>query len=254
LAAELLASGLALQELIYSCLDELRRAVPLDLCAYLHAADGHTPQLYLRTPDLADLDPAEAFDMFTAMRDLLEQGRYDAVVAHVAGFSGLAIPTRGESSHGLFLLGRRGSGLGEDEETKLAALARIVGSMLHRLAGTPSAPSEEPEPTQLTIEVVDGVARAEVRVVLHGEPRLGRAEAPSSAIAVARAVVAAAGPGITVGPPGEVAVDGDRVMVVVARTEDGAKTVGAVIEGPDPLQAVAASTLAAVRGLSRAAS
>jgi hypothetical protein len=250
---ELVTGGLALQELIYSCLDEVRRAVPLDLCAYLHAGEGHAPQLYLRAPELSELDPAEAFDLFTAMRDLLDQGRYDAVVAHVAGFSGIAVPSRNETSYGLFLLGRRGAELDDEEQARAAALARVVGSMLHRIARAQPVKVDE-EPTQLSVEVVDGVAEADVRVQLGGEVREGHGEAPSSALAVARAVVAAAGGDVTVGSPGDVKVDGDRVVVVVASNGEGVKAVGAVMQGADHLQAVAAATLAAVRSLRRPAS
>src|SRR5207245_1178634 len=64
--------GLLLQELVYAGLDAVRAAIPVDLCAYLHESLDEGPQLFLVTPDLGTIDPTEAFNLFSALRDTLK--------------------------------------------------------------------------------------------------------------------------------------------------------------------------------------
>ena len=45
--------GLFVQRIVYAGLDAVRTVAALDLCAYVHAATGFGPQLYLRAPDLS---------------------------------------------------------------------------------------------------------------------------------------------------------------------------------------------------------
>src|SRR5437870_3766656 len=64
-------AGVMLQDIVYAGLEALRAAIPLDLCAYLHATEDQGPQLFLGSPDLGSIDSTEAFSLFSALRDAL---------------------------------------------------------------------------------------------------------------------------------------------------------------------------------------
>jgi len=50
-------AGVVVQDIVYAGLEAIGAAIPLDLCAYLHATDDQGPQLLLGAPDLASIEP-----------------------------------------------------------------------------------------------------------------------------------------------------------------------------------------------------
>src|SRR5439155_15738478 len=180
-------TGLVIQDLVYGGLEAIAAAIPLDLCAYLHAAGDLGPQLYLSRPTLAEMDATEAFNLFTALRDtLMDEHEGDETIL-LGGFLALAVSTRGRYSRGLHVIGRRDHAL-EDHERELAVkLGRSFGRAAHTLEGASDRPRPTPSPARVAVELVGELTRAEVAVPLAGEIRTGAAEAPSAPRAVALA-------------------------------------------------------------------
>ena len=87
-------AGLIVQDVVYAGLEAMRAAVPLDLCAYLHATDDQGPQLFLGAPDLASIEPTEAFSLFNALRDALHDPHEgDETMLVIAGAAAAAVST-----------------------------------------------------------------------------------------------------------------------------------------------------------------
>jgi hypothetical protein len=135
---------LSAQELIYAGLEALEAAVALDLCAYLHVSGDFGPQLFLSSPALSSLDPAQAFDLFCALRDALDWAAMQADdaserVVELAGFSAVTVTTDGPHSRGLHAVGRSGRPLMDQERAVAGRLARALGTACHRLEAAGSA-------------------------------------------------------------------------------------------------------------------
>src|SRR5205809_5878889 len=84
-------AGVMLQDVVYAGLEAMRAAVPLDLCAYLHATDDQGPQLFLGAPDLASIEPTEAFSLFNALRDALHDPHEGDETMLLGGFLAIAV-------------------------------------------------------------------------------------------------------------------------------------------------------------------
>src|SRR3954462_10654640 len=93
--------GLLVQQVAYAGLDALRAALPLDLCAYLHTTADAGPQLYLRAPDLSQLEATDAFNLFSALRDTLDRQDTEGATTTVNGFQSFTVVTTGVRSRGL---------------------------------------------------------------------------------------------------------------------------------------------------------
>ena len=85
-------AGVVVQDIVYAGLEAIGAAVPLDLCAYLHATDDQGPQLFLGAPDLASIEPTEAFSLFTALRDALQDPHEGDETMLLGGYLAIAIP------------------------------------------------------------------------------------------------------------------------------------------------------------------
>src|SRR3954468_12781939 len=118
-------AGIAVQNVAYSGLDALLGAVPVDLCAYLHVGQQLGPQLYLRRPTLAALDPADAFRLFSALRDQLEEADGESRMK-IDAFDAFVVASAGPHSRGLWVAGRRDDTLTDDDAATAAALGRAV--------------------------------------------------------------------------------------------------------------------------------
>ncbi len=112
----------------------------LDLCAYLHAAGDLGPQLYLSRPSLAEMDATEAFNLFSALRDTLEDEHDGDEIILLGGYLALAVTTRGRHSRGLHVIGRRDLSLEEPERELSVKLCRSFGRATHTLESAPDRP------------------------------------------------------------------------------------------------------------------
>src|SRR3954467_5988996 len=101
------ALGVLVQGVAYAGPDALRAALPLDLCAYLHTTADAGPQLYLRSPDLSKMEATSAFNLFTALRDTLDNQETEGAITPISGFESFTVVTVGLRSRGLFVVGRR---------------------------------------------------------------------------------------------------------------------------------------------------
>src|SRR5579871_3477626 len=146
--------GSAVQDLAYAGLDALRAMVPLDLCAYLHVSSALGPQLYLRAPDLVALNPTEAFDLFSSLRDILASAEPGVSRAQVTRFQSVTVLTAGQASRSLFVFGRSEDPLSDDEQTLAAGLCRAVGIAAHAVEASTSPPVEG-GPLKVSVETVD---------------------------------------------------------------------------------------------------
>lgn len=249
--------GLALQDLVYAGLEAMRAAVTADLCAYLHASGDHAPQLYLAAPDLGSTDPTEAFNLFTALRDALDDDHTGEETFLIGGFAAVAVTSSGPRSRGFHVVGRREIPLEPEERALVARMATSIGTILHTLedvprpAGPPT-PGDRPRPARVAVETVDGRARAEVSASLGAEIRTGMGEGPTPIHAVANAVLDLTGGGLKVVEVSEGDVAGDRVVLVLLVDTYDRRAVGAglVTESIDALSAAAAAALEAATRLS----
>jgi hypothetical protein len=244
-------TGLVIQDLVYSGLEAMGVAMPLDLCAYLHAAGDLGPQLYLSKPSLADMDATEAFNLFSALRDtLLDEHEGDETIL-LGGFFAHAVSTRGRYSRGLHVIGRRDQTL-EDPERELAVkLCRSFGRAAHALEVASDRPRTSPVPARVAVELVGDLTRAEVAVPMAGEIRTGTAEATSAPRAVALAVIDAVDQSLKLGEAMEGEIASDRAVLVLLADERGRSALGAALcgAGADPLQATATATIDAASRL-----
>lgn len=242
--------SLVSQDVIYAGLDALQAAVPLDLCAYLHAADGAGPQLYLRSPDLSTMDAGECFDLFIALRDTLDAGNRGEAPLRVAGFDAVAITTTGANSTGLHVVGRRTTPLDPREHELAVRLSQALGAAAHALEVQQgvTAPLGPPS-VRLQVQVGDGEARAEVFLPAGSELRRGHGRAWSPSEAVAGAVLDALGDGLELAHAGQSDAGGERVVLVVLQDRAGRRALGSALGGSDPLQATATATLEAAEQL-----
>ena len=119
-------------EVVQHGLDALCAAVPLDLCGYVHVSDGTGPRVAMRTPEPGSVDPAQVFDLVTAMTPLVARAPIEAPI-RAGGCVGLAVATAGPRSRGVHLIGRRGHGLSRGHRRMAVLLARAFGGLCHRL-------------------------------------------------------------------------------------------------------------------------
>jgi hypothetical protein len=233
--------GIAVQDLAYAGLDALRAMVPLDLCAYLHVSSTLGPQLYLRAPDLSALSPTEAFDLFSSLRDILASAEPGVSRAPVTRFQAVTVLTAGDASRGLFVLGRSDEALTDEQQDLAAGLCRAVGIAAHAVEAS-TRPAVEGAPLKVSVETVDGVARAEVVFPVSGELRTGVGEGTSPTDAVARASLEALDHRLKLVHVSEGEVGGERVMVALVRDGDDRLTSGSALAGADALHAAAQAT------------
>ena len=245
-------TGLVIQDLVYSGLDALASALQLELCAYLHAAGELGPQLYLSRPSLAEMDATEAFNLFSALRDTLQDDHEGDEIILLGGYLALAVTTRGRHSRGLHVIGRRDRSLEESERELSVKLCRSFGRATHTLESAPDRPRSTTAPARVAVELVGDLTRAEVAVPIGGEVRTGTAEAPAAPRAVALAVIDAVDQSIKLSEAIEGEIGTERAVLVLLSDERGRSVLGASLcgAGADPLQATAAATLDAASRLS----
>ena len=244
-------TGLVIQDLVYSGLDALGTAMSLDLAAYLHAAGDLGPQLYLSRPSLAEMDATEAFNLFSALRDTLQDEHDGDEIILLGGYLALAVTTRGRHSRGLHVIGRRERSLEEPERELSVKLCRSFGRAAHSLESAPDRPRTSVVPARVAVELVGDLTRAEVAIPIGGEVRTGTAEAPAAPRAVALAVIDAVDQSLKLGEAIEGEIGTERAVLVLISDERGRSVLGASLcgTGSDPLQATATATLDAASRL-----
>jgi len=245
-------TGLAIQELVYGGLEAISTVMPLDFCAYLHAAGDLGPQLYLARPTLAEMDATEAFNLFTALRDTLLDDHDGDETILLGGYLAVAVSTRGRYSRGLHVIGRRDVSLDEAERELAVKLCRSFGRTAHALEDSTDHPKPVPGPVRVAVELLGDLTRAEVAVPIAGEIRTGQAEAPSAPRAVALAVIDAVDQSLKLGEAIEGEIASERAVLVLLADERGRSALGAALcgAGADPLQATATAAIEAASRLS----
>ena len=242
---------LVVQTLAYAALDALRFALPLDLCAYLHVVDGDGPQLYLRAPDLSSMTAAQAFDVFTALRDTLGDEPVEPVEAasnrvQIGRYDAVALRASGTRSRSVFVVGREDTSLDDSEVALIDDMCAAMSLATHTLEDE-SGPAGRPELTGVGVRLDDGVAHAELTFSIGGgRSATGSASAPATTDAVALATIDALGPDRKLGEVTEGTVSGERVMIALVRDGDDRVTIGTALVGNDPVRAAAVATAAAL--------
>lgn len=243
----------AVQDVAYAGLDALLVAVPFELCAYLHVGEQLGPQLYLRRPTLAELEPADAFRLFSALRDQLDaptDGEGGERRLEVEGFDAIAAVSSGSRSRGLWVAGRRPDGLADSE----AQLARQLGDAVMRIchaAETVALGGARATVARVSVESAGESAVATVVVDHEGAERTGRADGAAAIPAVASATLDALDRDLKLIAAAEDGLDELRVVLVLARDGLGRASAGAALVGVDPLRAAAAAALDAAFHLTR---
>jgi hypothetical protein len=251
-------AGVLIQDIVYAGLEALKAALPIDLCAYLHASEDQGPQLFLGSPDLASIDAAEAFALFSALRDALEDPHEGDETMLLGGFLAVAVSSRGEWSRGLHVVGRREIPFEDAERETIQKLTRSIGSIVHSLERPGVVPSQASapiaEPIRVAVEMLQGRARAEVAAPFGDEIRVGTAEDQTPARAVAMAVIDAVDASLKLRDTGEDDIGGERAVLVLVSDELERVSLGCSLidqATSDPLRASAMATLEAAQRLMR---
>lgn len=242
-------TGLLVQELVYAGLEALRAVVRLDLCAYLHASGDRGPQLFLATPDLSAIEPTQAFNLFSALRDAMDSDAQGESALSFGSYRAIAVPSTGAHSRGLHVAGRLDTGLAPEEQDTIARLARALGGVAHALEASIASTPAPVAPIRVAVEMLGGKARAEVSIPLGPEIRTGAAEASSPSRAVANAVLDAVDASLKLVDTADGEISGERAVLVLVTDTLGRTSLGSALigEGTDALQAVAAAALDATR-------
>lgn len=245
--------ALVVQDLAYAALDALRATEALDLCAYLHTRDGDGPQLYLRAPDLASMTAAQAFDVFTALRDAVDQAEADvATRCRIGRFDAVAVRSVGERSSGVFFVGRDGEPLGDDRLTTVESVCRALAEACQLVEETAPERGASRRSPVARVDVTASDGTVEATVAIAGDDgdgdgdREGRGRAPAMLDAVALAALDAAAPDVKLGGVADADVAGERVVAVLLRTADDRTLLGSALAEGDPVRATAAATLDAL--------
>lgn len=239
--------ALVVQDLAYAALDALRATERVDLCAYLHILDGDGPQLYLRAPDLASMTAAQAFDVFTALRDAVDQAAEAATRCRIGRFDAVAVRSVGERSSGVFFVGREGEPLAEERVATVESVCRALGQACQLVEeAAPDGPIPPSPVARVDVSVGDGAVEATVVVLVDGGERDGRGRAPATLEAVANAALDAAAPDVKLGGVADADVAGERVVAVLLRTADDRTLLGSALADGDPVRATAVATLDAL--------
>ena len=249
-------AGLIVQDVVYAGLEAMRAAVPLDLCAYLHATEDQGPQLFLGAPDLASIEPSEAFNLFTALRDALHDPHEGDETMLLGGYLAIALSTDGPLSKGLHVVGRRELPFEPEERAVIARLAGSLGRLIHSVeqpSGLPQPQTKAGAPIRVAVEMLSDRARAEVSAPFGDEIRTGTGEAPTAPRAVALAVIDAVDASLKLRDTAEGDIGGERAVLVLLT--DGAEhlALGASLidlTSSDALRATASAALDAALRLS----
>lgn len=242
------APPLAVQSVAYAGLDTLLLAVPLDLCAYLHVGEELGPQLYLRRPTLGALDPAEAFQLFSSLRDLLDDPAPDLTDAKVATFDAAVLRSSGMRSRGLWVVGSQTGPLSSPQLEVARAVGENVMALCHAAealradAPSPVAASVE----RVAVETTEAGLKAEVSVIGAAGVGNGSGTASSALAAVAVATLDAIGSGRKLVAAEEDGIGETRVVLVLTMDDAGELSIGSAIAEGGPLAAAADATLRAV--------
>lgn len=240
-----------IQELVYAGLDAMRSAVPLELCAYLHTAEGQGPQLFLGAPALSEVDPTQAFTLFSALRDTLEARPSEGAIP-LGGYNAVPFYSSGPRSRGLHVAGRRTSPLEDPERAVVGRLARAVAGIAHALEAPERAPRppHPSAPVRVAVEVVGGRARAEVAAPFGDEVRTGLGEESSPQRAVAAAVIDAVDASLKLVEANQGEFGGESAVLVLIADQLGRVQIGAALVG-ETADALQATALAAIEAATR---
>jgi hypothetical protein len=216
--------------LIDSSLTSLEASGSLRLCGYLRDLDGN-PSVTLRSPELSELHPTEAFQLFSTLGAVGQNGSGDHRF-HVSKLDAIAVVTSGPQSTDLFFFGA--DDLTEEQAAQLARFCRVYAPAIHQC----DQPPDDTEQFHLLLDVHGDDARAEVTL----GHSVGVAASTTSHEAAAAAALEIVAGGARLIEAGHVrSSDGTAAFVVVAG-HGGEVSTGAapVVAGPDASAAVAA--------------
>ena len=250
--------GVIIQDIVYAGLEAMRAAIPLDLCAYLHATEEQGPQLFLGSPDLGSIDPTEAFSLFSALRDALHDPHEGDETMLLGGYLAVAVSSEGPLSRGLHVVGRKETRFEDAEREVIARLSRPIGTIVHSLeqpaitsaiGGRQSAA----DPIRVAVEMLSDHARAEVSAPFGEEIRTGTGEAATGPRAVALAVIDAVDASLKLRDTVEGEIAGERAVLVLLSDQSDTVSLGAALvdrSASDALRATASAALEAAQRLS----
>ena len=251
-------AGMVVQDVVYAGLEAMRAAVPLDLCAYLHATEDQGPQLFLGAPDLASIDPTEAFSLFSALRDALHDPHEGDETILLGGYLAIAVSSDGPRSRGLHVVGRRETPFEHEERAVVARLAGSLGRLIHSIEQPHAITAVDPRPDggtpiRVAVEMLSYRARAEVSAPFGDEIRTGTGEAPTAPRAVALAVIDAVDASLKLRDTAEGDIGGERAVLVLLTDASERPSLGATLidqTASDALRATANAALEAAQRLS----
>ena len=234
---------LTVQSVAYVGLDALLAAMPFDLCAYLHVGEQLGPQLYLRQPTLADLDPADAFRLFSTLRDLLDERPSEDLRTRIDTFDACVAVSSGPRSHGLWAAGRH-DGLHDKAAATAVSVGRAIMTVCHA-AESAAVASSLPVVLRVGVDTRGDSTTAEVEID-NGRTITGYGSGATQLAAVATATIDGIAPSSKLIAADEDTIDDQRVVLVLVRDDQGESTVGSALADRGPLVAAAEATLIAL--------
>src|SRR5258706_7042500 len=249
-------AGVMVQDIVYAGLEAIRAAVPLDLCAYLHATEDQGPQLFLGSPDLGSIDPTEAFSLFSALRDALHDPHEADETMLLGGYLAVAVSSEGPLSRGLHVVGRKETPFEDAEREVIARLSASIGTIVHSLEQPAIATGirvTAVDPIRVAVEMLSDHARAEVSAPFGEEIRTGTGEAATGPRAVALAVIDAVDASLKLRDTVEGEIAGERAVLVLLSDQADTVSLGAALvdrSASDALRVTASAALEAAQRLS----
>lgn len=223
-----------------SALTSLEAGGHLSVCGYVHSCDGDA-SVTLRSPDIRGLHPTEAYQLFTALGAVTQEGPG----AHPFTFGRIdatAVVTAGTRSRGTFFFAD--AALDQERHQRLLQFCSVYAPVIH----DHDLPPQPDEHVHLVLDQAGEAAHAEVTVGTD----VGFGSSASAQTAVAQAALTAVAEHAKLVDVGEVRGTDGASAFVVAAGEGGRMATGAAMAGAGTHVAVAVAAIRAGRALRRA--
>lgn len=207
--------------------------------SYLHVPRNDQPLLFLRKPQLHQLDPTETFRLMHTLT-MLSNGRKPVAAFRHGNLSGHYNRTSGESSDGLFVFGPIQA---PESASRMTAISRAFARVLHQFHLDDDELAYDHMAT-IQMEDVGTLRRATVSIPTDRGVVRGSGAANDAEHAVARAVIDASATGLTFDEVRRIDLGQRSAVLVVARDVGQVLRLGLAISQRDILHTVA---LAAMR-------
>ncbi len=234
-----------LRSLVDASFELVEASHDVSLAAYLHAAEGHEPLLFLHRPAFATLTPTTAFRLFHQIAQLSNATPSMGAFA-LEDWNGIYLRSHGERSDGIHLFATTRAGYDQAAVNSMVRINQASASVIHQVESA-HLTADLPQ-VRLIAEVEDAKTTVEATVTgFDGTLRSGRGSAVEAEEAVIRAVLDAMASPLEFDSFTDTPVNDGRAVLTTLAETDGTPRFGLAIGGSDNLSTAASSALRAIR-------